>query len=253
MPKDSYIKLLGDYIDDHPHFYLDTISPSDNELTFIIYKDQHPLNTPTNTHRTLQQDTAVITWHDNLGAWNDKEAYIIAPHIYSGAAPMLPADVTKIKEELPGILDELSTYFSLAQFRAFRGQNNRVPKATQQNLHEQFSTYYNALKASPEELRAVDGMGERRIEYFLDPPETVRSKPQWAALTHCPECSEEFWSAVFEGYRPDETDITIDTIQTRTYCPVCDHNRIPASHIMEPVEFSDENILKSFSTSPHRD
>lgn len=246
MPVDPFLKIFKRIIDNHPQFYTHDLNENDLELTYTAYRGHHPLNTTTNTYRKLPYDTETVRWSDDSNPeqlTDDPDKLILAKkgyisENYSDGTPTVLANIDKIESEFPDFLDQLSTNYNVLQFLGFSGNNGMVSRDTQEALHEQFGTYYNALKASPEELKQVTGMAERRSEYFLNPDNTPSDKPNWAALTHCPVCDEQFWSTIDEENKP-----SIDSIQHRTYCPVCDHAPIPTSHIMDPVEFTDENVL----------
>lgn len=241
MPANAYLNTFAGYINEHPQFSVNELDQQANKLSFTTYKYHHPLNTPTDAFRALIRDTAKITWS------HEHDQFNIAQYTFRRGYPTLPADITEIKLEFPDILNDLAAELDLRHLRRFRGSNGRIPRSTQTALHEEFGSYYNALNTTPDELRKIDGMGDARIDHFYDPDKTPRGKPKWAALTHCPSCNERFWS-VFPAPTNSRRTPHTPTIQDHTYCPACNHNTIPASHILDPVEFTDDNIIQQQPT-----
>lgn len=146
---------------------------------------------------------------------------------------------TKIRFESLTFKQELTSFFETQRTAAEDTAMYRfaTPDSIREALENNYNSVYDVLTTPKEELRQINQLGEKRLEKIKHHGANELHIPNWAFLTICPECNEEFWSTS-QANKNTDTPPTIDNIQSQTYCPVCYTNEIPTTYIDTPEPFS---------------
>lgn len=217
----------GWYAEEHPD--------EQNTVNIHAYRHHHPPNTgverfqPTDDSTSL---TAQFNPEKNTVEFN-------AGHFVDDRTTQFKEP--ELTDTLQTVLEEKATRIKNVRFRRFR-----INARATRSLKSAYDNYYTVLKKSHRQLTEIDQIGESRADQILAKRPYQHNLANWAFFTYCPNCDEQFWSA--HKHTNDDNEPTTDTspdisdITHKTYCPSCQHYPIPESHILDPVEFTNDNV-----------
>lgn len=208
-------------------------NPGADTLDIYPYRNHHPRNTPTTASTGHPLEFVTVTWDNTNGVFkfNGK---------HRKETITRPPDTKTLRTTTKNYLTELTNLADTHTFNFITAKSS-LPRHSKTKLKDTYTTAYHALTETPARLARLDGIGNKRAE-DIQTTQNAAANYDWASLTHCPECDEQFWSGIFNNTQLYDSEPTIATIQERTYCPNCQHNHIPASHIMDPEPFTETTI-----------